>query len=189
MPKYNLDERTLVYPAIAPASTALTGVYSSAIDTLNYSGALVIVNAGLAATSAELDVTVREGSARTVTTTHTHVAGASFTQIVPANDFVDAHCGVVDDHGELIGRHLVGAPDDEVPGRPALVVPSAVHQVLEAGRCFWIDAEAPGMSCTAVDAGSRLLTTQPQTGSRVAQLFTGSLGSAGRSGDVLAGHG
>jgi hypothetical protein len=86
MAKWNLDENTLVYQAIAPASTALTGVYSSAIDTLNYSGALVIVNAGLAATSAELDVTVREGSARTVSTTHTHVTGASFTQIVPAND-------------------------------------------------------------------------------------------------------
>ena len=86
MPKFNLDERTLVYPAIAPASTALTGVYSSAIDTLGYSGALVIVNAGLAASNAELDVTVREGSARTVTTSHTHVTGASFTQIVAAND-------------------------------------------------------------------------------------------------------
>ena len=86
MTAMNLDEMTLVYPAIAPASTALTGQYSSAIDTMGYASAMVIVNAGLAATSAELDVAVWEGSARTVTTTHAAITSASFTQITASND-------------------------------------------------------------------------------------------------------
>ena len=93
MAKHNLDESLIVFPGIVPASTALASVYSKAIDTAGYSEALIIVNAGLAATSAELDVTVRQGrpaqsaaSQRMVSTYHLHIAGCSFTQIVPAND-------------------------------------------------------------------------------------------------------
>jgi hypothetical protein len=86
MSSHTLREQLFVYPAILPASTALTGVYSSAIDTRGYNSALVIVNCGLAAASAELDVMVWEGAARTVTTTHTHVTGSSFTQMAPAPD-------------------------------------------------------------------------------------------------------
>lgn len=93
MPKRNLDESLIVMPGIVPASTALASVYSKAIDTQGYSEALIIVNCGLAATSAELDCTVRQGrpaqgnaSQRMVSTYHLHIAGCSFTQMVPAND-------------------------------------------------------------------------------------------------------
>ena len=93
MAKHNLDESLIVFPGIVPASTALASVYSKAIDTAGYSEALIIVNAGLAATSAELDVTVRQGrpaqsaaSQRMVSTYHLHIAGCSFTQITAAND-------------------------------------------------------------------------------------------------------
>jgi hypothetical protein len=85
MAKGNLQEMTLVYKCISPASTAISQ-HSSAIDTRGYSQAMVIVNCGLAASSAELDCMVWEGDARTVTTTHAHVSGASFTQMTATND-------------------------------------------------------------------------------------------------------
>ena len=93
MPKNNLEDNLIVIPGIVPASTALASVYSKAIDTHGYSEALIIVNAGLAASSAELDITVRQGrpaqglaSQRMVSTYHLHIAGCSFTQIVATND-------------------------------------------------------------------------------------------------------
>ena len=89
---HELNRAVLVYPAILPASTAISQ-HSSAIDTRGYSRALVMVNCGLAASSAELDVVVREGpgtvtlvSQRMASTWHTHISGSSFTQMTAAND-------------------------------------------------------------------------------------------------------
>ena len=93
MPKRNLEQDLIVIPGIVPASTALASVYSKAIDTRGYSEALIIVNCGLAAASAELDVQVRQGrpaqsvaSQRMVSTNHLHIAGTSFVQMTAAND-------------------------------------------------------------------------------------------------------
>ena len=89
---HELNRAVLVYPAILPASTAISQ-HSSAIDTRGYSRALVMVNCGLAASSAELDVVVREGpgtvtlvSQRMASTWHTHISGSSFTQMTAANE-------------------------------------------------------------------------------------------------------
>lgn len=97
MAQMNLDEYTLVYPAIVPTSTAITGQYSSAIDTKGYHGALVIVNAGKNATGKTLAVTIGQpktnaggdislSSQRMVSTNHTAITGASFTSISTSND-------------------------------------------------------------------------------------------------------
>lgn len=92
MPMHNLDEYCIVMPGIAPASTNVSQ-YSASIDTKGYQQALVIVNAGVATSSAEIDACIREGlytlsltSQMQVTTYHTNVTSATFTQITAAND-------------------------------------------------------------------------------------------------------
>lgn len=83
---HELNKHVLVYPAILPASTNVASIYSSAIDTTGFEKALVILLSGTNTTGAEVDMTVREGAARTVSTTHVHVAGSSFTQVTTSND-------------------------------------------------------------------------------------------------------
>lgn len=92
MPMHNLDEYTIVHHAIAPASTNVSQ-YSSSIDTKGYRQALVLVNAGVATTNAEIDAIIREGlytlsltSQQQVTSYHTDVTSATFTQITASND-------------------------------------------------------------------------------------------------------
>ncbi len=42
------------------------------------------------------------------------LAGGGFEQVGSADDFGDAHSGIVDDAGELVGGHAVATPDEEV---------------------------------------------------------------------------
>ena len=68
-------------------------------------------------------------------------------QVGPPHDFGDPHGGIVDHDRELIGRHLIFAPDDEIaevdPGRGALPPGPAVDErQFFAGR----DPKAPGRS-------------------------------------------
>ncbi len=41
-----------------------------------------------------------------------------FQQIGPAHNFRDAHAGIVDHHRQLISRHIVAPPNDEVAEVP-----------------------------------------------------------------------
>jgi hypothetical protein len=42
------------------------------------------------------------------------LAGGGLEQVGAADDFGNAHGGVIHDHGELVGRHVVATPDEKV---------------------------------------------------------------------------
>ena len=43
-----------------------------------------------------------------------NLTGSIVDMVVPANDVGDSHIGIVDHHGKVVGRHAVGAKNDEI---------------------------------------------------------------------------
>ena len=76
-------EYTKACPTLKADNYSAASTDGAAVDTKGYRQALVVVNAGTAAASAEADIHV-EGSPDN--STWTDISGATFTQITTAND-------------------------------------------------------------------------------------------------------
>lgn len=91
----NPKESVKVIHALEAKSYTAAETLSSAIDCKGYRWAMVVVNAGVAAGSAEADVTVLESSDDGDSDAYAAISGAAFTQIVTANDQA-SYVGILD---------------------------------------------------------------------------------------------
>jgi len=65
-------------------------------------------------------------------------------QISAANHFGDLHGGIVDHHGELVGRHVVFPPDDKIAKLNPGAGPLRAGALIEKLQCFaFRNAEPP----------------------------------------------
>ena len=96
------------------------------------------------------------------------MASGGHEEVCPADDFGDLHGAVVGHAGELVGREIVMAPDDEVAKVAASDEGlSAEGEILEMD-CLTIGyAEAPVDACTRRDFFDALLAA----GSRIHRFF------------------
>ena len=88
--KYAANEFIYVHHCISATTFASTALTGTAVNTKNYTEALVCVNYGTAAASAEHDVTILHGTTRTACTTSV----GTFQQVTATNDLVTKALGV-----------------------------------------------------------------------------------------------
>ena len=81
--------------AVGATIAGTTDNYSAGIDTKGYDGAIVLLQASLAAASAELDTTVQEAGTN-AGASFAHIAGCSFTQVTPTAATLAAQAGFID---------------------------------------------------------------------------------------------
>ena len=103
------------------------------------------------------------------------LARGGLQQVRSANDFGDAHGGIIGDHCKLVGGNVVTAPDEEVPEVPA--GGEGLWAAVEVGEteCRAVrHAEAPVHTCGKSSAGGLVAAAAGVNGLVIQLAFVGS---------------